>query len=121
MRPPMRSAAAIEALRPASKTAPNTRSETGAQRAYALATVLMSLTATPPKLTLDVLAAVAAGRARSQRLEPAGSGDRTRFVPVRHFCRRDCALDESAAEHARLTLSGIVEHTGLARRYSVLA
>src|SRR5262245_61431902 len=81
----------------------------------------MSISVIAPQLALYVLGAVAAGPARSRRSKSAGGGDRTRFVPVRHFCRRDRALDEAAAEHARLALGRIVEYAGLARRYSVLA
>src|SRR5262249_39613433 len=39
----------------------------------------------------------------------------------RTVCRRDRALDEAAAEHARLPFGGVVEHAGLARRHAVLA
>src|SRR5262245_65025886 len=81
----------------------------------------MSISVIAPQLALYVLGAVAAGPARSRRSKSAGGGDRTRFVPVRHFCRRDRALDEAAAEHARLAFGRIVEHAGLARRYSVFA
>src|SRR5262245_61132822 len=35
--------------------------------------------------------------------------------------RRNGALDEATAKHARLTVTGVVEHTGLAGRYAVFA
>src|SRR5512144_3115282 len=53
--------------------------------------------------------------------DPAGGGRHAGVVGVRRPRRRDRALDEAAAEHARLALGGIVEHARLARRHAVLA
>src|SRR6185437_254144 len=41
--------------------------------------------------------------------------------PCRHSVGRIRTFDKAAAEHAGLTLAGIVEHTSLTRRYAMLA
>src|SRR5215831_10149804 len=64
---------------------------------------------------------------RETRWRPHGyshtlrAGCHARLPHERNVRRRDRALDEAAAEHARLPFGGVVEHAGLARRHAVLA
>src|SRR6266513_3706004 len=60
-----------------------------------------------PGMTMTVLILSSRGHARLPHEWDAGCCDR--------------ALDEAAAEHARLAFGRIVEHAGLARRHAVLA
>jgi hypothetical protein len=52
---------------------------------------------------------------------PARGGRHAGVLHGRRSCRRDRALDEAAAEHARLALGRVVEHAGLSRRHAILA
>src|ERR1700704_1881055 len=45
---------------------------------------------------------------------------RYRIPRRRRLARRRRALDDTAAEHARLAGLGIIEHAGLTRRYPIL-
>src|SRR5262245_41505445 len=51
----------------------------------------------------------------------AHRGCRYRLTGTLIISRRDSALDETAAKHARLAVTGVVEHTGLAGRDAMLA
>src|SRR5437763_4284175 len=62
---------------------------------------------TRPGTTTRVLILSARGHARLPHGRDAGRGDR--------------ALDEAAAEHARLAFGRVVEHASLPRRHAVLA
>ena len=54
------------------------------------------------------------------KILPARRDGRNRFS-ARHLGGRDRALDEAAAEHARLALAGVIEHAGLAGRHAMFA
>src|ERR1700758_462332 len=54
-------------------------------------------------------------------LSAAHGGRHWLLVQWRNIPCRDRALNESAAEHTRLPLAGIVEDTGLAGRHAMLA